>query len=286
MRAVAFLTSADLPALFEDDRLAADALRGRGFDVTPVVWTDATGAALERFDAVVMRSPWDWFLRRPEFRAFLSLLRRVRVPVFNASAVMLEFADKTALPRLAERGAAVVPTEVFAPAELPRVPERLAAWGWPRAVLKPAFTANAFGAQRFAAQDVGAVLASLPLIDDEPWLLQPFLEEIAGGERSFVFFDGRFSHAVVKRPREGDWRVQVEHGGQAAPWDATPAEVAEATELLRLAAPDTLYARVDAVPWRGRLHLMELEVVEPELFFRFAPHAPSRFADVLVRRLG
>jgi glutathione synthase/RimK-type ligase-like ATP-grasp enzyme len=286
-RSIAFLTAEPWRALYDDDRLAATALAERDVRVTPVVWTDADAASLERFDAVVMRTPWDWYRRRPAFRDFLALLRRVTVPVFNPPDVMAELADKTALPRLAsQRGVRIVPTEVFAPSELPRVPARLAELGWARAVLKPAFTANAYGARRFDAGAAPGVVAQLAAeAEDEPWLLQPFLEEIAEGERSFVFFDDVFSHAVVKRPGAGDWRVQVEHGGHAEPWAPTPGEVAEAADLLRRAAPGLLYARVDGVVHDGRLHLMELEVVEPELFFRFSPEAPARFADALLRHM-
>lgn len=285
---VAFLTAAAWPALYDDDRLAADALATRGATVTPVVWTDTSEAALSAFDAVVMRTPWDWYRRRDEFRAFLGLLRRVRARVFNPPDVMVEFADKAVLPRLAaERGVRVVPTEVLAPGELHRVPELLGARGWTRAVLKPAFTANAFGARRFDVADVARAVAEAAQVDaGGPWLLQPYVEAIAEGEKSFVFFDGVFSHAVLKRPKAGDWRVQVEHGGAAQPYAASPAEVSEATELLRRAAPGTLYARVDAVPYGGALHLMELEVVEPELFFRFEPEAAGRFASALVTHVS
>ena len=284
---VAFLTAAAWPALYEDDRLAADALAAHGVTVTPVVWTETNDAALAQFDAVVMRSPWDWYRRRDEFRAFLSLLRRVRTRVFNPPEVMVEFADKAVLPRLAtERGVRVVPTEVLAPDELSRVPGLLEARGWARAVLKPAFTANAYGARRFEATDVDRVVAEAVHVDaGGPWLLQPYVEAIADGEKSFVFFDGAFSHAVLKRPKAGDWRVQHEHGGEAQPYAASAAEVTEATELLRRSAPGTLYARVDAVPYEGALHLMELEVVEPELFFRFEPSAAERFAAALLAHL-
>lgn len=286
-REVAFLTAAAWPSLYADDRLAADALETRDVTVTPVVWTETSDAALERFDAVVMRSPWDWYRRRDEFRAFLSSLRRGRTRVFNAPEVMVEFADKAVLPRLAaECGVPVVPTEVLAPGELSRVPALLEARGWARAVLKPAFTANASGAQRFDAPDAARAVAEARGVDaGGPWLLQPYVEAIRDGEKSFVFLGGVFSHAVLKRPKAGDWRVQAEHGGEAEAYTATPGEVAEATSILQRAAPGTLYARVDAVAWEGALHVMELEVVEPELFFRLEPAAAQRFAAALLRRL-
>ena len=277
-----FLTSTRFKDLYEDDLLAANELIRRGHTVTPVIWTQTTIVAMNAFDVVVMRSPWDWFNLRPQFRAFLESLRALQARVVNTPSQLLEFADKTYLPRLQARGIAVVATSQVAPTELHRVPELLAQHGWSRAVLKPAFTANAVGARLFDASDAHRVLTELGTPSDgEPWLLQPFVPSIAQGELSFIFFGGVFSHAVRKRPRPNEWRVQSEYGGVSAPYFPSGSEVSEATELLLRSAPGTVYARVDAVEWEGKLHLMELELVEPELFFRHEPRAPARFADAL-----
>lgn len=279
---VGFLTAKKYAALFADDLPAAEALRARGVEVAPVVWTEDR---LEGFDALVMRSPWDWYERRAHFRAFLGALAALETPVFNAPAVMAAYADKTYLPRLARQGVRTVPTEVLAPAELPEAPARLHRLGWQRAVLKPAFTANAFGAHVFDARDAAAVVQRIGATS-EPHLLQPFLEGIHEGELSFVFLGGEYSHAVRKTPPPGEWRVQHEYGGVETRLEPRPEWVAEAARMLALAAPGQLYARVDCVPLDGALHLMELEVVEPQLFFTLAPDAATRFADGLLERLG
>ncbi|MDP1830034.1 MAG: hypothetical protein Q8L48_42620 [Archangium sp.] len=275
---IGFLTSTQFSTLYEDDRLAADELRRRGHTVEPIIWTEPND--LDAFDLVVMRTPWDWFHHRARFRAFLESLPSVRARVVNPPAQLLAFADKTYLPRLQAAGVAVVPTEQLASSELHRVPELLANHGWNRAVLKPAFTANAVGARLFEAADASRVVAELEK-DAEPWLLQPFVPSIAQGELSFIFFGGVFSHAVRKRPRPDEWRVQHEYGGESAPHAPTARELDEAAVLLQRSAPGTVYGRVDAVEWQGRLHLMELEVVEPELFFRHAARSPALFADAL-----
>ena len=283
---VAFVTAPEWPALYSDDLLAVAALQALGCQVSPVSWHSCSNAALERFDAIVVRSPWDWFNFRDHFRDFLTRLGQLETRVFNPPAVLQSFADKTYLPRLAAAGVPIVPTLVLTPAQLPSVPELLAAHGWEEAVLKPAFTGGAFEAHRFARAGAEAALAQLSVLPaHERWLLQPFQPQIAGGEWSFLFFDGFFSHAVKKVPLASDWRVQSLHGGLASAAEAPPALVAQAAEILRRAAPDTLYARVDGVVLEDVLHLMELEVVEPELFFRFEPQAATRFARALVRRL-
>lgn len=279
---VGFLTAEKYAQLHEDDAPAIDALRARGVEVVPAVWTAPLPPGL---DALVMRTPWDWYERRARFRAFLERLATLDVPVFNEPRVMAAFADKMYLPRLAARGVAIVPTEVLTPAQLPEVPARLARLGWPRAVLKPAFTANAVGAHVFDAHEAGGVVARLGATE-EPHLLQPFVAGIAEGELSFVFVDDEFSHAVRKTPPPGEWRVQHDYGGVEARFEPKPGWVAEAARMLALAAPGQLYARVDCVLLDGALHLMELEVVEPQLFFTLAPDAAVRFADALLARLG
>lgn len=284
----AFLTCARFPQLWEDDQLAAAELGRRGHSVEPVLW-NAPGvlAHLDSFDVVVMRNPWDWYHHREAFRSFLEALKSSKARVVNDARTLIEFADKTYLTRLAAKGVAVVPTVELAPSELSSaLGPTLHAKGWTRAVLKPAFTANAIGAQVFDAGEVREVLAraeQVPLAKGEKWLLQPFIPSIAVGEKSFIFFAGVFSHAVHKAPKPGDWRVQHDYGGTSEPFTPVASAVTQATELLALAAPGTVYARVDAVEVDGRLHLMELEVVEPELFFRHHPLAPARFADALMK---
>ncbi|MFT3713177.1 MAG: hypothetical protein QM817_36445 [Archangium sp.] len=285
----AFLTCARFPQLWDDDQLAANEVRRRGHHVEPVIW-NAPGvlAHLDTFDAVVVRNPWDWFNHREAFRAFLNSLSSCRARVVNDAATLQAFADKTYLTKLEARGVAVVPTVELAPSELKTaLASTLAAKNWKRAVLKPAFTANAIGAQVFdAGTELDATLAaaaSVPLATGEKWLVQPFIPSIAEGERSFIFFGGVFSHAVKKIPKAGDWRVQHDYGGTSTSFTPERSAIEQATQLLALAAPGTAYARVDAVDIGGKLHLMELEVVEPELFFRHEPKSVERFADQLTR---
>jgi glutathione synthase/RimK-type ligase-like ATP-grasp enzyme len=118
-------------------------------------------------------------------------------------------------------------------------------------------------------------------------MLQPFLENVERvGEWSLLFFGGRFSHAVLKRPQRGDFRVQSTHGGVATAAVAPGAMVDVASRIVHVAAPESLYARVDGIEEGGRFLLMELEVVEPDLFFHFEPSAAVRFAECLASKLS
>jgi glutathione synthase/RimK-type ligase-like ATP-grasp enzyme len=114
-------------------------------------------------------------------------------------------------------------------------------------------------------------------------LIQPFFDEVLDGELSFVFFDGDFSHCVKKVPAPGDFRVQTEHGGSVERVSPDADLLAQAAAVI--AGRDLLYARVDGIVRDGRLHIMELEVIEPELYTRLTDDGADRFADAILRRL-
>jgi glutathione synthase/RimK-type ligase-like ATP-grasp enzyme len=114
-------------------------------------------------------------------------------------------------------------------------------------------------------------------------LVQAFAPEIErSGEWSFVFFGGAFSHAVLKRPAPGDFRVQTELGGSAVPLDPPPALLDQAATVMGKVQGRWLYARVDGIERDGRLVVLELEMIEPFLFLGQDPQAPARFADAIL----
>lgn len=193
--------------------------------------------------------------------------------------------DKRYLLDLAAHGVDIVPTTLVAGAAL-RDAVRAAAG---EIVVKPSVSGGARHTLRGRADDPGfaADVAALP--PDADYLLQPYVPEIAAhGEWSLVFFDGRYSHAVLKRPQDGDYRVQFMFGGTAAAAEPDAAILASAQRaidaLAALGHPDTAYLRIDGVIAGGRFLLMELEAIEPLLYFTQHPAAAARFADTLARR--
>jgi hypothetical protein len=122
-----------------------------------------------------------------------------------------------------------------------------------------------------------------------PAMIQAYLSEIENdGERSLIFFDGKFSHAIRKRPQLGDFRVQESHGGLFSAIDVSPEELRFGDQVIsavRTRFPKDsmpLYGRIDYVLVDGRPHLMEAELLEPDLYFHHAPGAAERFARVLI----
>jgi glutathione synthase/RimK-type ligase-like ATP-grasp enzyme len=283
--AVAFVTYEGLPELTSDDWLAIEALRARGHEAQAAVWTDAT-VDWPAFDAVVLRSCWDYHLRPIEFATWLDRLAHAGVALHNSAALARWNMDKRYLRDLARDGVPIVATRWIEKGAAPSLAALRDETGWTDVVIKPAVSATAWQLHRLpaAVQVWPAELATA--LDALDFLAQPFVDDIATGEWSLVFFDGRFSHAVLKRPRAGEFRVQSEYGGRAE--RATPSEtlLAQATRILGGLRERPLYARVDGVDTRSGFQLLELELLEPTLFLAADAAAPARFADAIEQRLS
>jgi glutathione synthase/RimK-type ligase-like ATP-grasp enzyme len=279
---VGFVTSAELRDLTPDDRSVVHVLAARAVEVVPVVWTEALPPGL---DALVLRSTWDYHLRLSEFLAWLDAVESSRLPLLNPPATIRWNVDKRYLLEVEARGVPIVPTRHAPRGSGIGLPALLQAAGWAEAVVKPSVSGGAFETWRAGSGDADAARFARQL-ERMDCLVQPFVPELVSeGEWSLLFFLGAYSHAVLKRPERGDFRVQEEFGGVLVPAEASPAIVEAAARALEAAGQDTLYARVDGVVRGGRLEVMELELVEPSLFLGPSPEAARRFADALLERL-
>jgi len=275
-------TGHDGDALFHDDAGLPAAFAAHGVEATPRDWKrigpDGT--------PVLIRTPWDYAQHVPRFLAWLAELDGAGTPVVNPTDVLRWNLDKRYLLDLEVNGHAIVPTRAVR--SLDQAVEAAGRAGWTDAVAKPVTGGGAEGLHRIRDGRLEPIAAI-----GNPWgaagatgrvLVQPFLSQVQEGEWSLFFFGGAYSHAVRKMPASGDFRVQEEHGGttRAA---VPPASVVEAASAIVADVPEAVYARVDGVEVEGRSRLMELELIEPELYLRHAPDAVDRFAAAVARTL-
>lgn len=280
---VALVTCRRLPDLDPDDHPLRDELARRGHGVDAPVWDDPA-VDWRAFDVAVLRSTWDYHLRRDDFLAWAGWAA-TRTRLFNPFHLVRWNSHKAYLLELETKGAAVVPTEIALAGSRLDVHARMKAAGWERAVVKPAVGADSFGTVLATPDAIRAAQAHADaMLPERDLMLQPYFRSVEEpGERCLVHIAGRYSHAVRKRSHfQGGRHVGPE--GRAV--EAADDERAEADRVLRLAgAEDALYARVDlARDDDGRPCLMELELVEPTLFFLTAPHAAAAMADALEAR--
>lgn len=280
---IALATCEELPALDPDDAALVDALRERGLDPRPAVWSDPDvdwGA----FDLCLIRTVWDYFHRPGEFLDWVDRAG-AQVEMWNPPQMLRWNAHKSYLRELETAGVPVIPTLWLERGSTPDLPGLLAERGWPDSILKPAVAGGSLGLLRVG--DPAAARSHLQgLLEEGDAMAQPFLPSITGGELSIVCVDGEPSHAVRKTPRAGDIRVQPEHGGlvERAEPDAREAEVAR--QVLAALPHPALYARVDLVRADGGEPLLiEVECIEPRLFLSHDQAAAGRVAAAVQRRL-
>jgi glutathione synthase/RimK-type ligase-like ATP-grasp enzyme len=285
MKSIALATSSKYPNLTEDDRLLLGPLAERDIQAEPAIWDDPSHDWCSH-TAVMIRSCWDYHLHAEKFLYWIAELETRAIAILNAPVIIRWNTDKSYLRDLEAKGVPIVPTYWPDDSDAITLEDRLHELSWQKAVVKPRISATAHRTQLITANDAAAAQALFDDLRRGPGvMLQKYMNSIATeGEWSVMFFAGVFSHAVLKKPQPGDFRVQNDFGGTAKLADPPPHVLSGATRAVEAVAP-TLYARVDGVVDEGRFRLMELELIEPALFLADHPQASQRLADAIAKTL-
>ncbi|MGZ9928737.1 ATP-grasp domain-containing protein [Streptomyces sp. NC-S4] len=273
---------ADLP-------LILTALRAAGLSAQAVAW-DADTPRWDRYDLAVIRSTWDYADRLAEFLAWADATAEA-TRLWNPAPLVRWNSDKRYLPELAARGVPVVPTRVLEPGGVPGAAQFDGPHG---VVVKPAVSSGARDTARYEpGRGTDAERHARMLLDQgRTVIVQPYLPLVEEGERALVFFGGTFSHAIRKEALLTEAGLidnfRVPHPG-AAPYRPSEAELRTArAALAAVPAPgDLLFARVDlALDGAREPVVMELELIEPNLFLSVVPQRLERFAEAVVGALA
>lgn len=276
-----------IAALSLDEDLAPlqQACLAAGIDAQVLAWDDPT-VSWGRFDAVLLRSTWDYMDRLPEFLAWCDRVQSLS-RLWNPPEVVRWNTDKRYLGELAARGLPVIESHFLAPGDDPASLPDLEEF-----VVKPTVGAGSRDAQRYQRSEREAAIAHVRRLLDagRHVLVQPYLHAVdEHGETALLFFEGRFSHAIRKAPllRRGEGPTRAlfkeEHIQPREPSDAEHALAAAV--LASLPFETLMYARVDLLPSATGPQLLELELTEPSVFLPYGEGAAARFADVLAQRL-
>ena len=280
---IAITTCTGYADLKVDDELLREALRERGAEGVSVIW-DEEGVEWGEFDLCLVRSTWDY---HEKHREFLDWTRRVEAAAAlrNPAEAIAWNSDKIYLRELAEQGVRTVPTVWAGRGSEADLEEVLAERGWDEAVVKPVVDLGAKNLRRVRRGEGSSALEEV--LGRHDAMVQPFLPSLEEqGESSLVFIDGALSHAARKRPAAGDFRVQSIWGGTAAAAEPEAAEAELAEQALGQLDEVPLYARVDLVAGPdGEPCLIELELIEPNLYMSTHPGAAARLADAVLRLL-
>lgn len=275
----------DADALFTDDQMLLAELSKVGAVAEPVAWSDP-GVDWNAFDVALLRSTWDYIDDRERFLAVMERIEASQCTLLNPLEMVRWNTDKAYLADLRDWHVPIVPT-VWTTGDHAEVVDEISRQDWGMVVIKPMVGAGGAGFRMVAASDVGMTLESLTRgRPDARFLVQPLIESVrTGGELGFVFIDGALTHVLHKMPAPGDYRTHGIYGGSLALIEPSDDDRREAEAIMEKLPFRPLYARLDLVRVDGRLAVMELELVEPMLYFDLAPHAAERLASAVIRRV-
>ncbi|MBK9732440.1 MAG: hypothetical protein IPO83_14390 [Chitinophagaceae bacterium] len=281
---VAFVTYSKFPDLTEDDQLLMHYLVQKNITVSPVQWDDKT-INWQQFDTIILRSMWDYFERPHEFDQWLDKLEALDCNVLNPLSVVRWNQNKHYFNDFRRKGVLLPAYVICSRNDKQTLKKIMEESGWSKAVVKPVISGGAYNTWVTTIDTVASdEIRFAELLKTGDVIVQIFVEEIVTkGELSFIFFNKKFSHAICKKAKHGDFRVQTQFGGTAEVIQPDAAILMQASELLSSIAEPLLYARVDGVVTDdGKFLLMELELIEPTLSFFINENACENFYDALV----
>ncbi|MEJ8756095.1 hypothetical protein WG947_03745 [Pontibacter sp. H259] len=269
----------------EDERLY-QFLKGKGLPVSWQVWDDES-IEWSQFDAIIIKSPWDYFDKIDAFYTWLNKVEDAGCKVLNPVKTLRWNADKLYFKDMQAEGVTIVPTVWLEQGSTFDAEKAFAELGSEKIIVKPRVSG---GAKNTFALTINEALEKTSeinqLLQHEGFLAQPFLEEIkTDGEWSFIFFNGTYSHTVLKTAKPGDFRVQHFFGGTVHTPIPPANLLATAQTIVDKFAKDCLYARVDGVALNNELVLMELELIEPFLFLSTSENSLERYYEALIAQL-
>ena len=267
--------------VLDEDNYVLEALRSQGLKAEKKDWADPD------FDwsstrSVIFRTTWDYFERYSEFAPWLLEISKKCI-LLNSAEIINWNIDKHYLRDLENNGLNIAPSHFLKKGSKSTIKSLFVTTGWSEAVLKPTISGAARHTYRLTPSNASENEEILvELLQNEDMIFQEFLKDIVDfGEISLMFMGGKYTHAVRKIAKQGDFRVQDDHGGTVEVHKASMEEIEFGLASLEACPYKTAYARIDIVKDnQGKLSLCELELIEPELWFRNFPPAATKLAEV------
>jgi glutathione synthase/RimK-type ligase-like ATP-grasp enzyme len=288
MKDIVLVTCKRWPALSASDSALARELSDLGHRVRSSPWNGAPTSEFTSADMVVLRSNWDFHHDLAAFDDWLGHIETSGAELHNPAGLIRSHLDKTYLEHLAAAGWRTPRTLMTSDFEMDTVLEWVDEHGFDRVVVKPVWGASGHGVNLVRRADLAATGRDWMVNPDRrPMLVQEFVPEVGSGECALVFFRGEFSHALLRRPAVGDFRVNSQYGGSVSLLDDVDATMVELGGKIEATLPEVAtYVRIDLVATGSGHVVMEIEVNEPALGLDLAPGSAARFAAALVGERG
>ena len=279
---IGLLTCEKLPELTLADQQLIPELAKHNIVAKALIWNDKT-INWNEFDYLIFRNTWDYFEKETEFNLWLDQIEKLGIKTLNAIEIIKQNKHKFYLREMEKKGILILPT-IFIDKNANLNLAEILPKHWKKAVIKPAFSAGSYLTSVFDASAIEKTNNEYTkLAQEKELLLQEFVPEIQTlGETSFIFFNKKFSHAINKKPIDGDFRVQSQFGGKYNLIHPNQELIDKAQKVVNTFHDKLLYARVDGIVIDTELHLMEIECIEPDLYFEISEGALERFVASII----
>jgi glutathione synthase/RimK-type ligase-like ATP-grasp enzyme len=277
----------NLDELFEEDKLLQRGFEAQGFEATPVVW-NRPDIDWNEFDIALIRSTWDYLDEQELFLQVLSQIEASTCKLFNPLEAVHWNIDKHYLFDLERWGISIIPTYLASNVETEVLHHIFADKGWRTAVIKPMVGLAASYTHKVTLDELAGTLRTLKVSHPEQeFMLQPFIESVVSeGEWSFIYFNQKLSHVLLKKPAPNDYRVQGIYGGTIQPAEPHPDDLFQVEAVMAKLPFDLLQARLDFVRVDGRLSIIEVELIEPIFSFNLIPEGIERLVHATNVKFG
>ncbi|QXV63851.1 hypothetical protein INP83_12120 [Mucilaginibacter sp. 21P] len=257
----------------------------KGLDINEEIW-DNSQVDWSQYDLAILKTPWDYTYKFDLFRLWLNNLQNLKVKLLNGYDTVRWNFDKKYLKEIQLKGYLTVPSVHLEKNWNGEIMSLFDSLSSDEIVIKPCISAGSKNTVKFNRMTVKDSLTVVEdIIADGDTIVQPFIQEINNGELSFVFFNGQYSHTVLKKPKSGDFRVQQFLGGTIEPFCPNEYLINTVSSYVAEFSVDTFYSRVDGVIIDGKFVLMELELIEPFLYLAYDANAPQRYYEALMQQI-
>lgn len=280
---IGLLTCQRLPDLTPADQLLIPELAKHNIIAEAVIW-DNPDVIWTDFDYLIFRNTWDYYEKESQFNLWLSTIKKLGIKTLNSIDIIEQNKHKFYLRDIQNQDIAIIPTVFIEKTKQLHLAEIIPPH-WKKAVIKPAFSAGSYLTEVFEVANIEEINQKYQTIASEKdLLLQEFKPEIESeGETSLIFFNKKFSHAINKKPKSGDFRIQVQFGGVYTSLSPSANLIQQAQKIVDTFPNNLLYARVDGIIINNHIQLMEVECIEPDLYFNYSEGSLQRFVNSILK---
>lgn len=273
--------------LFEEDKLLQRGFETQGFEAEVVVWSDPD-IDWNEFDIALIRSTWDYLDQQELFLQVLAQIEESTCQLFNPLEAVRWNIDKHYLFDLEKWGVPIIPTYLASHVETDTLHRIFTDKGWRTAIIKPMVGLAASYTHKVPLDELEGTLRTLKANhSQQEFMIQPFIESVVSeGEWSFIYFNQKLSHVLLKKPAPNDYRVQGIYGGTIQPAEPRPDDLRQADVVMAKLPFDILQVRLDFVRMDGRLSIIEVELIEPIFSFNLVPEGIERLIDATSVKFG